>query len=69
MNQNLYFLGHTVSHSGNIVYSEIRGFMKKQHTGIVMYKTLTTSKNKTIQLSGDHLIYARKTSLNKYHPM
>ena len=43
--------------------------MKKQQIGIAMYKTLTTSKNKTVQLSGDHLIYARKNSFNKYHPM
>ena len=68
-----YLFTHTifypVTSDGNIIFSEVRAFVKKQSTVINMYKSITTSLNKTIRLSGNHLIYARKNSSEKLHPM
>ena len=52
--------------SVHIVMNEVKGFMKKQSTVTVMYKAIRTRGNNTIKLSEDHLIYARKTSADKY---
>ena len=54
---------------GSITYSEVRTFMKKQSTMVGMYRSITTSLNKTISLSGDHLIYARSPGTDKFNPM
>ena len=43
--------------------------MKKEGTGIIMFKEIKTFSNKIIVLTGEHSIYARETSLDKYHPM
>ena len=63
------FLSLLVSVDGSMTYSEIRGFMKKQNSMVTMYKSVTTSSNKVIQLSGNHLIYGRKTSTGEFNPM
>ena len=54
---------------GSIVYSEVKSFLDKQSAPVSMYKSITTSNNKTITLSGSHLIYARKTLDVKFIPM
>ena len=58
-----------VSASGRLIYSEITSFMEREHFTTNMYKLLTTSYNKTISLSENHLIYARQTSMYKFMPM
>ena len=49
-------------------YSEVRAFLKKQQDIIAQYKSITTV-NKTITLSRDHLIYARKSFVGQLSPM
>ena len=54
---------------GSVSHSEIKAFMKKQNLVISTYKTITTSCNKDISLSLDHLIYGRQNDDEKFHPM
>ena len=65
----VFFLMILVSLSGRLTYSKVSTFMKKQANSINMYNSITTSGNKTISLSGNHLIYGRKSSSDKFHPM
>ena len=58
-----------VSQSGRLTYSKVITFLKKQPKTSNMYKSITTSGNKTINLSGNHLIYGRKSSSDKFNPM
>ena len=58
-----------VSPSGRLTYSKVSTFLKKQYETINMYKSIKTSGNKTISLSGNHLIYGRKTAVGKFNPM
>ena len=55
--------------SGAVIYSEVRTFMKRQPTMITKYKSITTFWNKTLTLSGKHLIYARRSLNEKFNPM
>ena len=48
--------------------SEIRTILKKQPTVRTLYKSITTNMNKTISLSGNHLIFSR-TNMVKFLPM
>ena len=50
-------------------YSEIRTFLKKQHTENTMYMSVTTSTNNIVHLSENHPLYARKNSSDKFNPM
>ena len=43
--------------------------MKKQPNTFMMYKTITTSMDNCIILSGDHVMYARKNDKEKFIPM
>ena len=64
----MMFFSHTVSTEGMITYSEVITFLKNQPTTLVIYKSIMTSM-KTIRLSGNHLIFARKNAALKFHPM
>ena len=46
-------------------YSTIQTFLMKHDTVTSIYKSLTTSANRTIRLTGNHPIYARKNA-NKF---
>ena len=59
----------TVSSTGNVIFSEVKTFLMRQTSVISMYKSLTTSRNDTIILSDTHLLYAIKSSDEKFHPM
>ena len=61
-------IGFSVSSDGTLTYSQVRTFLKSQPAVVTMYKSFTTSSNNTIQLSGNHLIYARQNS-EKFSPM
>ena len=50
-------------------YSEVTTFMKNQATVRSMYKQITTSLNQTINLSADHLIYAKRNATRIFFPM
>ena len=50
-------------------YSEVITFMKNKDSVMTMYKEITTSLNKTITLSPDHLLYARRSAATMFNPM
>ena len=54
---------------GRIINSKVKAFVQNQPTVTDVYKSITTSKNKTIHLTGNHLIYARKGSAGKFSMM
>ena len=58
-----------VSTNGNLICSEITSFMEREHFTTNMYALLTTSHNKTISLTKNHLVYARKSSMDKFMPV
>ena len=60
---------YLVSPDGGVKYSEIRTFMKKQPVAMTVYKSIKTSLNYTISLTGEHLIHARKSGTDKFNPM
>ena len=60
---------HSVSSEGRLQYSEVRTFLQKQDSVIGVYRSITTSGNSTISLSGNHLIHAKKISNDKFTPM
>ena len=60
---------YLVSSNGVIGFSEVRGFLKKQETVIYTYKSIRTSKNITITLTGNHLIYVQKSYAEKFIPL
>ena len=51
-----------------MTYSEVKAFLKKQQNVITQYKLIETM-NKTLILSADHLVYARKRFFDKFYPM
>ena len=57
-----------VSSSGIVTYSEVKTFLKKQPDMILEYKSITIW-NETLTLTGNHLLYARENSVDKFHPM
>ena len=69
MIRTLIGLSIPVLESGEAIFSEVKAFLKKQPHVIGTYKSITTSGNKTITLSPNHLIYARKMDTEKYLPM
>ena len=57
-----------VSSSGTVKYSVIKAFLKNQPKRVTEYKLIATL-NETLTLSGNHLIYARKSVDDQYNPM
>ena len=60
----LYYI---VSPKGEIMYSEVKTFLKKQSTLTGMYMSITTSLNTTVRLTSNHLIYSRKNCDEKFN--
>ena len=58
-----------VSLDGTTRYSRVMAFLKNQHFTTNTYQSISISSNKSINLSGDHLIYARKGYAEKFYPM
>ena len=58
-----------MSWNSDVVFSEVRIFLKKQYTGINMYTSIKTFDNYTISMTGNHLIYARKSGTESFNPM
>ena len=54
---------------GKISYSEVRTFLTKDSSVINMFKSITTSMNRTITLTGNHLIYAKNGNANQFYLM
>ena len=64
-----YIIHHSVSSDGNITQSEVKTFLKRQHALTETYKSITTSGNMTVDLPGNHLIFARTSSSKKFSAM
>ena len=62
----LYF--GTASSTGVITYSKVRSFLKNQQNTITQYQAIETV-NKTVMLTGNHLIFARKYFAKKFDLM
>ena len=58
-----------VSSAGRLMYSKLRTFLKKQNATVLKYKSIATSVNNTITLTGNHLIYGRKSFTDEFNPM
>ena len=59
----------SVTLGGDVTYSEIRTFLKREHTENTMYLSIATSESTIISLSENHLIFARKNCADKFYPM
>ena len=57
-----------VSSTGTITYNEVTAFLKRQPNILMLYKSIATTKE-TIILTGNHLIYARKTLDDQFNSM
>ena len=69
---NTHFVLHglgTVAADGTVLYSEVRSFLKKQPDIISKFKSIKISGNKTLTLTRNHLVYARKVHNDKFNPM
>ena len=66
---SLFVFCNIVSSSGSVQYSEVKAFLKKIPDVIMKYMSITTDANKTITLSENHLIYAKKFTTEQFHPM
>ena len=62
-----HFLFLLVSVSGTVTYSEVRTYLKKQPDVIIKYKSISFW-NKTVLLTGNHLVYARGCN-DKFNPV
>ena len=58
-----------VSPDGTIIYTKVKGFLDKMPTTIAKYKSIETSYNNTLTVSGQHLIYAKRKGTNKFKPV
>ena len=65
----LKFVLCSVLSSGRTVHSEVKTFLTKEPSAVTLYKSITTFLNKTISLTGNHLIYAKKGCTDKFSPM
>ena len=63
------FIFNLVLQGGRIIYSEVRAFLMKESSVINMHKSITTSMNSTITLTGNHLIYAKNGNADQFYPM
>ena len=54
---------------GEVIYSEVRTFLERQPSIITKYKSITTFGNKTLTLTGNRLVYARRNSGDQFNPM
>lgn len=53
----------------NTLYSEVGTFMKKDYAITSDFKSITTSGNKTISLTGDHPIFSRNGDADQFNAM
>ena len=56
-----------VSQATTVTFTEISTFLKYTPDAIYKYKSITTLWNKTITLTGGHLVYTRKSSDCKFN--
>ena len=60
---------NSVLEDGYISNSEVIAFLMKEPSAVNMYKSIETSKNTTITLTGNHLIYTKNGNADPFHPM
>ena len=65
----LFIVLYTVSSIGKVTYSEVITFLQSEPIMVAKYMSITTSCNKSLALSGNHLVYARKYSTDELNTM
>ena len=58
----------TVSANGRVMYSTIEAFLEKQPNMVTEYRSIATV-NETLILTGNHLVYARRSADDQFNPM
>ena len=66
---DIIFIFHTVSFRGKVRYSEVKAFLQKQPDLTVKYISIVTMDNRSLSLSGNHAIHARKYVSDEFQPM
>ena len=64
-----FFVYYSVTSSGKIGFSEVKTFLKTQDAVTYTYKSIRTSMNVNITLTGYHLIYVQKSCVQKFIPV
>ena len=59
----------TVSSDGIVTYNKVTVFLDQEPTVTSIYQSIQTNLNYTIDLTGNHLIYRRKDTTDKFHAM
>ena len=54
---------------GRVIFNTITTFLKKQPMKYNDYLSIMTSRNHSISLIGNHLIYSRKHQADKFNPV
>ena len=57
---------HVVSKNGSLIFSDVMAFMERKHNVTTKYKLITTLLNQTISLTGNHPLYTRRRSTEKF---
>ena len=68
-NYNIILFHYPVTSEGFIEFSEVTAVLRNRSTVTVLYKSITTAAIKTISLTENHLIYAKKHSAGIFHAM
>ena len=63
------FIFILVSSDGTVKYSAVTMFFHKKPAVTTVYKSITTSVNSTINLTPEHLIYARQNDGDPFKAM
>ena len=63
------YIFNIVSLCDGITYNEVKAFLKKQPDAIMEYKRISVLGNKTVSLSGNHLIYSRTSYSDRFLSM
>ena len=58
----------TVSATGTVIFSEVKSFLQKQPDIMIQCKSIATL-NKSLILTGNHLVFARKKLSVHFNPM
>ena len=61
MQHYIYYIFDVVSETGELTYNSVTVFLKQQSNTMTQHKSIET-RNKTIILTENHLIYGRKYS-------
>ena len=59
---------YLVSEGGKTQFSQVTSFMKRSPLSTAEYLFISTTTNTTIRMTGEHLIYNRKSDAEMFRP-